>query len=296
MGRYLGEGEQTDRRFLFHTNDNRELRITPEELARTCGESGRRICDERIHYVSFPPVPALVFLPLVAIWGYDTNDVLVTVLVGGLNAVLLFWFLRAARPAWALAPLDARQRLAHARVRVRHRGLLLERARRGVVHGARLRRRAQPRLHAGGARSAPPARGRAHARARVRHAHAHPLLRRLLRVAALLPGQSLVPRGHGGRRAPRGLEARRRAGGALRRAARGRPARARPLQRRALRRPGRVRARLPDGRRRRSRARPRHVQLHVPQPQPALGARRDAAPHQPSRRTCWCRTTGSACS
>ncbi|MCC6625693.1 MAG: hypothetical protein IT385_30945 [Deltaproteobacteria bacterium] len=93
MGRYPWEGDQTDRRFLFHTNDNRELKITPEELARTCGESGKRICDERIHYVSFPPVPALVFMPLVAIWGYDTNDVLVTVLVGGLNAVLLFWFL-----------------------------------------------------------------------------------------------------------------------------------------------------------------------------------------------------------
>jgi len=94
MGRYPWEGDATDRRFLFHTNDNRELKITPEELARTCGESGRRVCDERIYYVSFPPVPALVFLPLAAIWGYDTNDVVVTVLVGGLNAVLLFWFLQ----------------------------------------------------------------------------------------------------------------------------------------------------------------------------------------------------------
>jgi len=93
MGRYPWEGEQSDRRHLFHTTDWRELKITPEELARTCGESGRRACDERIYYVSFPPFPAVVFLPLVAIWGYDTNDVLVTVLVGGLNAVLLFWLL-----------------------------------------------------------------------------------------------------------------------------------------------------------------------------------------------------------
>ncbi|MFO0746806.1 MAG: glycosyltransferase family 87 protein [Myxococcota bacterium] len=94
MGRYPWEGESNDKRWLFYTNDNRELKITPEELARTCGENGRRLCDERIHYVSFPPVPALVFLPFVAVWGYDTNDVLITVLVGGLNAVLLFWFLQ----------------------------------------------------------------------------------------------------------------------------------------------------------------------------------------------------------
>lgn len=94
LGRYPWEGDSSDRRWLFYTTDNRELKLTPEDLARTCGESGHRLCDEKLHYVSFPPVPALVFLPLVAVFGYDTNDVLVTVLVGGLNAVLLFWFLQ----------------------------------------------------------------------------------------------------------------------------------------------------------------------------------------------------------
>jgi len=93
-GRFPWEGDGGDRRYLFHTTDNREIKITPDALARTCGESGHKLCDERIYYVSFPPFPALVMLPFVAAFGYDTNDVLITVLVGGLNAVLVFWFLQ----------------------------------------------------------------------------------------------------------------------------------------------------------------------------------------------------------
>lgn len=94
LGRYPWEGDAGDRKYLFHTTDNLEIKIAREDLARTCGESGRSMCDERIYYVSFPPFPAVALLPLVAVFGYDTNDVLVTVLVGGLNAVLLFWFLQ----------------------------------------------------------------------------------------------------------------------------------------------------------------------------------------------------------
>jgi len=44
--------------------------------------------------VSFPPAPAVLLMPFAALWGYDTNDVLITALVGGLNAVLLFLFLQ----------------------------------------------------------------------------------------------------------------------------------------------------------------------------------------------------------
>ncbi|MDP6944160.1 MAG: hypothetical protein QF464_08430, partial [Myxococcota bacterium] len=43
---------------------------------------------------SFPPAPAFVMMPFAAIWGYDANDVLITALFGGLNAVLLFWLLQ----------------------------------------------------------------------------------------------------------------------------------------------------------------------------------------------------------
>jgi hypothetical protein len=46
------------------------------------------------YYVSFPPFPAALFLPLVAIWGLNVNDVVFTVLVGALGPMLLFLVLR----------------------------------------------------------------------------------------------------------------------------------------------------------------------------------------------------------
>lgn len=94
-GRFPWPADSGEQRHIFYTDDNLELKIVvPQDLARTCGDSGRRLCDETTYYVSFPPFPALVFLPLAAISGYDVNDVLVTLLVGGLNAVLIFWLLQ----------------------------------------------------------------------------------------------------------------------------------------------------------------------------------------------------------
>lgn len=46
-----------------------------------------------IRYVSFPPFPAVLMAPLVAIWGLNVNDVLFTVLWAGINPVLLFLLL-----------------------------------------------------------------------------------------------------------------------------------------------------------------------------------------------------------
>jgi hypothetical protein len=46
------------------------------------------------YYVSFPPFPSLLFLPLVAIAGLRVNDVLVTVLLAALGPTLLFLVLR----------------------------------------------------------------------------------------------------------------------------------------------------------------------------------------------------------
>lgn len=46
------------------------------------------------YYVSFPPFPAVVFLPLVAILGMQVNDVVVTILLAGLVPALLFLLLR----------------------------------------------------------------------------------------------------------------------------------------------------------------------------------------------------------
>ncbi|HXI60022.1 MAG TPA: hypothetical protein VNO55_28340 [Polyangia bacterium] len=46
-----------------------------------------------IRYVSFPPFPAVLMAPLVAIWGLNFNDVLFTVLWAGINPVLMFLLL-----------------------------------------------------------------------------------------------------------------------------------------------------------------------------------------------------------
>lgn len=49
---------------------------------------------EKKYYVSFPPFPAVVFLPLVAIFGMQVNDVIVTILLAALVPALLFLILR----------------------------------------------------------------------------------------------------------------------------------------------------------------------------------------------------------
>ncbi len=50
-------------------------------------------------YVSFPPLPAVLLLPVVAIFGLSTLDVLVWTLLAGLGPALLFIFLRRLREA-----------------------------------------------------------------------------------------------------------------------------------------------------------------------------------------------------
>lgn len=80
-----------ERRHEFHTLDGSIAIVdASKDVARTCGESGRQRCDETIHFVSFPPGPAVVMLPAVALWGYHTNDVVLTLLFAALNAVLFF--------------------------------------------------------------------------------------------------------------------------------------------------------------------------------------------------------------
>ena len=46
------------------------------------------------YFVSFPPGPAVVMMPFAAVWGYDVNDVLITVLFAALNMALMFILLR----------------------------------------------------------------------------------------------------------------------------------------------------------------------------------------------------------
>jgi hypothetical protein len=93
-GRFPWSDASGEKKHMFHTIDGEARKIqVPNDLSRTCGKTGKSLCDETNYYVSFPPFPAIAILPIAAIWGYDTNDVWLTILAAALNGVLLFWFL-----------------------------------------------------------------------------------------------------------------------------------------------------------------------------------------------------------
>ena len=70
--------------------------------------SGDIVSRGALRYVSFPPFPALLMLPFVAIWKLAFNDVLFTALWAAMNPVLLFYLLRdlAARGLTRRTPVD----------------------------------------------------------------------------------------------------------------------------------------------------------------------------------------------
>lgn len=63
-----------------------------------CPKGFKRVnCLTKRHFVSFPPFPAVAMMPFVAVWHYDFNDVLFTIVMAALNAVFLFMLLRRLR-------------------------------------------------------------------------------------------------------------------------------------------------------------------------------------------------------
>ncbi len=71
----------------FRTLRGKLVTVSPDQIAQR----------ETKTYVSFPPFPAVVMLPFVAIWGMATNDVLFNVLLAPLALALLFLLLRRLR-------------------------------------------------------------------------------------------------------------------------------------------------------------------------------------------------------
>ena len=71
----------------FKTTKGERLEIT-DDMIRS---------RDYTYYVSFPFFPALLMLPLVAIWGMKFNDILFTALWAGLNPVLIYFVLRRLR-------------------------------------------------------------------------------------------------------------------------------------------------------------------------------------------------------
>ncbi|HEY8923871.1 MAG TPA: hypothetical protein VIU64_05770 [Polyangia bacterium] len=80
-GTYGGRGGPPDR---FYPLRGKPFTITDGEIASRSA----------LRYVSFPPLPALLMLPFVAIWKLAFNDVLFTALLAAVNPVLLFLLLQ----------------------------------------------------------------------------------------------------------------------------------------------------------------------------------------------------------
>jgi len=68
----------------FRTLDDRVYQLERSQIVERTKRS----------FVSFPPAPAVMMMPLAAIWGYQVNDVLLTVLLAALNAMLVYILLR----------------------------------------------------------------------------------------------------------------------------------------------------------------------------------------------------------
>lgn len=88
----------------LHLKDGRTvagtyLRAQPQRFRKLDGTYEYINADQienrwKKYYVSFPPFPAVLFLPFVAIWGLAFNDVLFTAILAGLSPMLLFVVLR----------------------------------------------------------------------------------------------------------------------------------------------------------------------------------------------------------
>lgn len=83
------EGSEYEAPHRFETLDGRLLTITRDEI------DFARTKDRRRHYfVSFPPAPAVLMMPLALVQGYDVNDVRFTLFFAALNVALCFVLLR----------------------------------------------------------------------------------------------------------------------------------------------------------------------------------------------------------
>ena len=74
---------QSKKRHHFRTLQKNDIEIPKSDITNR----------SKSYFVSFPPGPALLMLPAVSIFGYGVNDVLFTVLFGGLNCLLAYLLL-----------------------------------------------------------------------------------------------------------------------------------------------------------------------------------------------------------
>lgn len=80
--------------YNFWTTDGWGLHVDARYCSARCYGNNRHFCKLEKHYVSFPPGPALLMMPLVKIWGWRVNDVMFTIFFAALNVVLIFLLMR----------------------------------------------------------------------------------------------------------------------------------------------------------------------------------------------------------
>lgn len=90
----LREGEKL-RGLFWRSAGRRMFRTTEGELVKVPGGNIRK--RETQWYVSFPPLPSMIMMPGVALWGYDFNDIWFTLIIAALNPVLCFLCLENLR-------------------------------------------------------------------------------------------------------------------------------------------------------------------------------------------------------
>lgn len=88
-----------DRKAEFHALDGTLYQIDcRRDVKSGCYGNGK---DHVAFHVSFPPLPGVLMMPLVKVWGYDVNDVWFTLFFAAMNGLLLFslleWLSRTGR-------------------------------------------------------------------------------------------------------------------------------------------------------------------------------------------------------
>jgi hypothetical protein len=90
-GNYV-EGSEYEEPYRFETLDGRLLSVPRERL-----DTARSRERQRHYFVSFPPAPAVLMIPLALIQGYHVNDVKFTLFFAAFNIALCFVLLRRLR-------------------------------------------------------------------------------------------------------------------------------------------------------------------------------------------------------
>ena len=86
------EGSEHEAPNRFETLDGRLFTITRDEI-----DTARSKDRKRHYFVSFPPAPAVLMMPLALIQGYHVNDVRFTLFFAAFNVALCFVLLRRLR-------------------------------------------------------------------------------------------------------------------------------------------------------------------------------------------------------